>query len=69
MRRGVLAQRKQWAQIEPHLPTNHTGAGARWRPTPYQRHHSNASVRRTLARLPARLWSLHDDLQSFRSLG
>jgi len=25
MRREVLAQRKQWAQIEPHLPTNNTG--------------------------------------------
>src|SRR5512144_184751 len=35
----------------------------------YKRHRAHAPMRRTLARLPARIWSVHHHLQSLQSLG
>lgn len=69
MRKGLFRlNNNQWALIEPHLPTKQTDP-------------ARDDARRilsgiihmlsgpTLARLPARLSSLHDDLQSLQSVG
>ena len=70
MRKGLFwLSDKQWAQIEPHLPTNQTGP-------------AREDDRRIISGIihmlqcgarwrdcPPGLWSLHDDLQSVQSLG
>ena len=69
MRKGLFwLNDKQWAQIEPHLPTNQTGRRAKTIDalsavsfTCFSAAHAGAIARPTMV--------LHDDLQSFQSLG
>jgi hypothetical protein len=70
MRAGLFwLNEKQWACIAPHLPTNLSGPERDDDRRINQWYHPYAPVRRPLARLPARVWSLHDHLQSLQSLG
>jgi transposase len=70
MRKGLFwLNDKQWAHIKPHLPTNQTGPE---RDDDRRIISGIIHVLQCGARwrdLPARLWSLHDDLQSLQSLG
>lgn len=70
MRKGLFwLNDKQWAQIEPHLPTNQTGPAREDDRRIISGIIHMLQCGGTLARLPVRLWPLHDDLQSVQSLG
>ena len=58
----------EWTRLEPLLPRGRRGAHRVDDRRVYQRHRAHAAIGGALARLPAGIRALHDDLQSLQSL-